>query len=546
MTDSRAEEVLRRQARMETERAPLDGVCQEVAERVLTRQRDFTGRRSGDAAWRSEKVFDSTAPLALDKFAAAIESMLTPRTSRWHELTIRDWRDARGRATTLPDPVREWLGQVNETLFSARYAAGANFASQAHETYVGLGAFGNGTLFVDEAEGGGLRYRSIPFAETWFAENFQGQVDTVHRKFELTARQWVQRFGDETPESIRRAAEDEPHRKFELIHCVGPREDADWSRKDWRGMAFASWYVSFEGRKLLKEQGYRTLRYAVARYVTAPREIYGRGPAMTVLADIKTVNEQQKTLLRTGQLIAEPPLLLSDEGGLTAFKLAPRSVNRGALSADGVELVRPLSVGANMPITLEMISQTRESINQAFLVTLFQILVETPQMTATEAMLRAQEKGALLAPVMGRLQSELLGPLVQAELDILAGSGDLPEMPPELEALEDVVADIDYTSPLARAQKSDEGVAILRLLEDAAAVGQFDPTAAKMIKGPETLRRLAEIRGAPPGLLRSPEDMQALTQQDEAMGRLQALLGAAGQAAGVARDAKAAGLLEGG
>lgn len=546
MTDSRAEEVLRRQARMEAERAPLDGVCQEVAERVLTRQQDFAGRKSGDAAWRAQKVFDSTAPLALDKFAAAIESMLTPRTSRWHELTIRDWRDGQDRPAPLPEAVRAWLGQVNETLFSARYAAGANFAAQAHETYVGLGAFGNGTLFVDEAETGGLRYRSIPFAETWFAENFQGQVDTVHRKFDLTARQWLQKFGEETPDSIKRAAESEPHRKFELVHCVGPREDADWSRRDWRGMAFASWYVSFEGRKLLKEQGYRTMRYAVARYVTAPREIYGRGPAMTVLADIKTVNEQQKTLLRTGQLIAEPPLLLSDEGGLTAFKLQPRSINRGALSADGAELVRPLSIGANMPITLEMISQTRETINQAFLVTLFQILVETPQMTATEAMLRAQEKGALLAPVMGRLQSELLGPLVQAELDILAGAGALPDMPPELEAFDDIVADIDYTSPLARAQKSDEGVAILRLLEDAAAVGQFDPSAAKMINGPETLRRLAEIRGAPAGLLRSPEDMAALAEQEAAMSQLRTMLDAAGQAVGVAKDAAAAGLLEGG
>lgn len=551
MTDSRAEEVLRRQARMEAERAPMDGICQEVAERVLTRQREFSGRHSGEAAWRSQKMFDSTAPLALDKFAAAIESMLTPRTSRWHELAIRDWRDRLDRPAPLPDAVRLWLGQVNETLFSARYAAGANFASQAHETYVGLGAFGNGTLFVDEAPadgvgGGGLRYRSIPFAETWFAENFQGQVDTVHRKFELTARQWVQQFGEETPASIRRAAEDEPHRKFELIHCVAPRAEADWSRKDWRGMAFASWYVSFEGRKLLKEQGYRTMRYAVARYVTAPREVYGRGPAMTILADIKTVNQQQKTLLRVGQMIAEPPILLSDEGGLSAFRLAPGTINHGALSHDGSELVRPLSIGANLPITLEMVNQTRESINQAFLVTLFQILVETPQMTATEAMLRAQEKGALLAPVMGRLQSELLGPLVQAELDILAGAGALPDMPPELEGLADVVTDIDYTSPLARAQKSDEGVAILRLLEDAAAVGQFDPSAVKLIKGQETLRRLAEIRGAPAGLLRSPEDMAALAEQDAAMGQLQAMLGAAGQAAGVAKDAAAAGLLEGG
>lgn len=403
-------------------------------------------------------------------------------------------------------------------------------------------AFGNGSLFVDQEPGGGLRYRSIPFAETWFAENFQGAVDTVHRRFELTARQWVQKFGDETPDSIARAAESEPHRKFELIHCVTPRADADWSRRDWRGMAYASWYVSFEGRKLLQEQGYRTMRYAVARYVTAPREIYGRGPAMTVLAEIKTVNEQQKTLLRTGQLIAEPPLLLSDEGGLTSFNMQPRALNRGALGMDGTELVRPLQVGGNMPITLEMVDRTRQTINEAFLVTLFQILVETPQMTATEAMLRAQEKGALLAPVMGRLQSELLGPLIQAELDILAGAGVLPPMPDELADLEDVAADIDYTSPLARAQKSDEGLAILRLLEDAATVGRFDPTAARMIKGPETLRRLAEIRGAPADLLRSPEAMEALAAEDGQMAQIQAALGAAGQAASIAKDAAAAGL----
>jgi hypothetical protein len=546
VTDSRAEDVLRQQACMEAERAGLDGHCQEVAERVLTRQADFGGARRSGGEKRSEKVFDSTAPLALDKFAAAIESMLTPRTQRWHELSMRGWRDRRGRAAETPDVVKAWLQQVNEALFSARYAPGANFASQAHETYVGLGAFGNGALFVDEDAAGGLRYRSIPFAETWFAENFQGVVDTVHRKFELTARQWVQKFGDETPDSIARAAESEPERRFELIHCVRPRDDADWSRRDWRGMAFASWYVAFEGRKLLKEQGYRTMRYAVARYVTAPKEVYGRGPAMTVLADIKTVNEQQKTLLRTGQLIAEPPLLLSDEGGLTGFKLQPRALNRGALGFDGTELVRPLQVGANLPITLEMVNQTREAINQAFLVTLFQILVETPQMTATEAMLRAQEKGALLAPVMGRLQSELLGPLIQAELDILAAAGALPEAPPEQDALEDVTADIDYTSPLARAQKADEGVAILRLLEDAAAVGQFDPSAAKMIKGPETLRRLAEIRGAPMSLLRSAEDMAAVAEQDGRMAQLQTLLGAAGQAAGAAKDAAAAGLLGGG
>ncbi|MFN3859601.1 MAG: portal protein [Caulobacter sp.] len=507
MSDSRAEDVLRRQSWMEAERAGLDGPCQEIAERVLTRQQGFGGMARGRREASEDRVFDSTAPLALEKFAAAIEGMLTPRTQRWHELSLKALDGAE------PSPaVQAWLQGVNRMLFAARYGPESNFASQAHETYVGLGAFGNGAIFVDEAAGGGLRYRAIPFAETWFAENFQGVIDTVHRKFELTARQWMQQFGAETPAAIQRAAETEPHRRFELIHCVQPREDADWRRLDWRGMPWASWYVSLEGRKVLKESGYRTMRYACARYVTAPREVYGRGPAMTVLADIKTVNEQQKTLLRTGQLIAEPPLLLSDEGGLTGFKLAPRSINRGALGFDGSELVKPLSVGANLPVTLEMVDRTRETINQAFLVTLFQILVDTPQMTATEAMLRAQEKGALLAPVMGRLQSELLAPLIQAELDILAASGALPEPPAELAGLGDLAAEIEYTSPLARAQKADEGLAILRLLEDAASVGQFDPAAGAMIKGPEVLRRLAEIRGAPAELLRSEDELAAMAR----------------------------------
>lgn len=483
---------------MEAERASLDAQCQEVAERVLSRHQGFGGARSTDLRG-ADKLFDSTAPLALEKFAAAIESMLTPRASRWHELGLA------GGET--PPEARTWLEAVTSALFSARYDSEANFASQAHETYLSLGAFGNGAVFVDGAPQGGLRYRAVPFAETWFAENFQGAVDTVHRKFELTARQWVQKFGPETPETIARAAENEPHRRFELIHCVRPREEADWRRLDWRGMAYASWYVSLEGRKLLKESGYRTMRYAVARYVTAPREIYGRGPAATVLADIRTVNVQQRTLLRTGQLIAEPPILLSDEGGLDGVSLKPGAVMRGGLDMNGSELVKPLQLGANMPVTLEMIERTREGINQAFLVNLFQILVETPAMTATEAMLRAQEKGALLAPVMGRLQSELLGPLIQAELDILAGQGALPEPPDSLAQLGDIAADIEYTSALAKAQRSEEGLAILRLLEDAAAIGQFDPTVGQMIDGPAALRRLAEIRGAPAGLLRSEEAM---------------------------------------
>jgi hypothetical protein len=526
-SDSRAEEALRQQSRMEGDRSVWESHWTEVAERVLPRQRDFKGRRPGGEKL-SERIFDSTAPLALERFAAAMESVLTPRSKRWHELKAPAGLDG-------DEEVARYLYEVTSRLFAARYAPRANFASQCSETYMGLGAFGTGGMFVDEMVGQGLRYIACALSELFIAENFQGQIDTVHRRFERTARQIKQKFGDDLPPAILKAADCEPEKTFELLHCFKPREDAKWSRMDYRGMPWASYYIAYEGRTILREGGYRTFRYAMSRYVTAPKEVYGRSPAMTVLADIKGVNEQKKTLLRTGQKIADPPMLLTDDGAMQGFSLRPGSFLYGGLGPNGEELARPMSFGANMPITLEMLKEDRGVINDAFLVSLFQILVDSPQMTATEAMLRAQEKGALLAPTAGRQQSEMLGPLIEAELDILGQAGALPDMPDRLRRHGGMVG-IEYTSPLARAQKADEGVGILRTLEQSAPLLQADPSNIAMFKVDETIRALADINGMPAKLLRDSKELAAIKQAQAQQQQAQAMLQAAPVAAGAAKD----------
>lgn len=536
MADTRAEDVLRRQSQLEANRSTWEGHWTEIGERVLPRQRDFQGKRVGGEKL-TEKLFDSTAPLALERFAAAMESMLTPRSQRWHELKPPEH--------LLNNPtVKQYCYDITSALFRARYAPNANFASQANENYMSLGAFGTGAIFIDDLLGRGLRYRAISLAELYIAENHQGIIDTVHRRFEMTARQAYQKFGDELPESILKCLYGpgaEPERKFEFLHCVKPREDAQWSRLDYKGMPWASYYVSFEGRKLLRESGYRTLRYAVSRYVTAPREIYGRSPAMTVLATIKSANEKEKTFLRAGQLAAEPPILLADEGSLAAFKMRPSALNYGTLDGQGNPLARPFETGANLPITQEMLSADREVINTAFLVTLFQILLQTPQMTATEAMFRAQEKGALLAPTMGRQQSEMLGPLIQAEIDILAHAGVLPPPPEELMHTE-IDTEIEYVSPLSRAQRADEGVGILRTFEQAAPLIQLDPEAGLIFKGkvPEIIRTLGDINGMPSKLMNTPDEIEAIKAAEAQAAQMEQALAVAPVIGKAAKDLAAA------
>jgi hypothetical protein len=392
---------------------------------------------------------------------------------------------------------------------------------------VSLGAFGTGGLFIDDDPGKSIRYRSVHLSELFIAENHQGIIDTVHRRFTMTARQAAQKFGEDVlPDTIKNSLEKTPDRRFEFIHAVAPNDDYEAGRKDYRGMGYYSCYVSIDGRNILGEGGYRSFPYAIGRYTTSPKETYGRSPAMSVLPDIKMLNEMSKTVIRAAHKIVDPPLLLQEDGALQAFNLAPGSLNYGGVNDQGQQVVHALQTGARVDIGLEMMDQRRKTINDAFLVTLFQILVEAPTMTATEAMLRAQEKGALLAPTMGRQQSEFLGPMIERELDILAHAGALPPMPDALLHAGGMV-DIEYVSPLNKAQRAEEGVAIMRTLESITPIAQIDPS-VMMVFDPEGIaRELAEINGVPAKIIRSPEQIKQLKDQQAQAQQAQNLLQAA-------------------
>jgi hypothetical protein len=524
-----AQDIIRQHEQMVSERGIWEQHWREIAERVLPRNNWFQATDKVEGEKRTEKVFDATAGLALDRFAAAMESMLTPRTQKWHKLK------ARNPELKDNDEVQEYLDEVTNILFQVRYSPKANFASQAHENYISLGAFGSGAILVDDIVGYGIRYKSIHLSEIYFCENHAGVIDKVHRKFEMTARQAVQKFGiDKVPEKIKTALEKTPEQKFEFIHCVKPNEDIKSGRMNYEGMPFASYYLSIDGNQIVSRGGYKTFPYAISRYVTGPKEVYGRSPAMTVLPDIKMINEMSKTVIRAAHKIVDPPLLLQEDGVLQAFNTRPGALNYGGVDDQGRQTVVPLATGARVDIGMEMMEQRRKVINDAFLITLFQILVDAPNMTATEAMLRAQEKGALLAPTMGRQQSEMLGPMIERELDILARAGVLPPMPEALAEYEGEI-EIEYVSPLNRAQRAEEGVAIMRTLEAVAPLAQIDPGVMDIFKPDEIARELAEINGVPAKILRSKEEVAMIKEEQAQAAEAQQLLAAAPVAANTAK-----------
>lgn len=532
--------IIGRYGKAVSDRGTLDSHLEEIAKRILP---NYSGTFTRDnhrtpGEKKTEDMIDATGALALGRMASALESMLTPRNSRWHGLGPSDKHLQKDRS------VREWFENLTDILFQYRYAPRANFASQKRADYLALSAFGTGSLYIDrpsDRRENGVRYKYIHLGSIHFFENHQGMIDTSMRKFCLTARQALQQFGEDMlPKQITDDAgsDTSSDKKYWFIHCVKPRTEAegyDPGRKDVKGFEYADYYVSELEQKIVSEGGHNVFPFSISRYDVAPGEVYGRSPAMMALPSLKLLNEQKKVFLKQGHRTSDPVLLAFDDGIMDTFSLKPGAINSGGMNEQGRRLVDVLPTG-NLAITREMMQEEREIINDFFLVSLFQILVDTPQMTATEVLERAREKGALLSPTMGRQQSESLGPQIEREIDILVTQKLVPPMPPALlEAKGDYI--VEYTSPLSRAQKAEEPAGLFRTVDWLNQQIQLtgDASALDWINWDTATPEILELQAVPLRWTRTLKQVNETRSQRAEQQQQQQLLQNAGQVAQLAK-----------
>ncbi len=502
-----AADLSRRHGQLKKDRGTLDSHLMEIAERFLPRQNEFFNVSPTPGAKRTENLYDSSGPIALGKFAAVMESLNTPRTQTWHKLK------ARSEAIKDSQSVKLWFERQNKTLFGARYSPRANFASQAHEGYMGLGAFGTNAMFIDKSPMGPMRYKSCHIAGTYIAENAWGVIDTVHREFKMAARQLVQKFDrSRLPTKVLLAADKQPDQEFTVVHCVYPNADRQMGKRDYTGMAFAERYLLLEEQAIVEEGGYRTFPYAISRYVTAPSEVYGRSPAMDALPDAKILNEATKVTHRQWHQALEPPWLVADEGVLSVLSTRPGAKNIGGVDENGRPRVLPMISGARFDVSEELRAEKRATIDDVFLVRILQVILDNPTMTATQVLEIAQQKGVLLAPVMGRQQSEFLGPMIEREFDLLSEAG-LIEEPPEELLLNGGEYDIEYESPLALAQKAQAGLGVMRTIEAIMPLSEIKPEVLDLINWDEAVKAVGDSNGMLEKVWNSEEMVDAIRSQ---------------------------------
>lgn len=541
------ESYLRRYDQLVEMRSNWDGHWTEISQLMWPEADDFlTQRNQGGGEKRNQRVFDSTAARALWKFSAALESLLIPRQQKWHRLRSSD------EALNNAPRVKAWFEESTRILFAVRNSPKANYYAQAHEGFMSIGAFGNKCIFTDEPKSArGIRYRYCHIGKVYVATNHEGLVDTVYRKFPLSAKAAYQKWGPKAGAKVLTALETNPWKEFDFLHVVAPRDDVDPESLGPESKPWISLYLGCEDKSVTEEGGYHEMPYLYSRWSVAPGEVYGRSPAMGALPDTKGLNKMMRDYWRVSHKAADPPLLLHNDGVIgqsNPVRLQPGGLNYGGVSADGRALIQPLVSGAQPDGIKDIMEQAREATNDWFLITLFRILAEDPRagITAFEIAQRMQEKGELLAPAVGRLQSEDLGPQIERELAILLRQGALPELPPELlEAGGEY--EIEYVSPATQYQRAGELVGIERTVAGLAPLAAADPSLMLLLDGEAIGRIYQEVTGAPAKILRSHEDFEKLRQQQADAAQQAAMPEQMATGAGAAADgAKALQLLQGG
>lgn len=502
--DQRAAVLMKRFGSLKTYRSNWESHWQEIGDFVAPNKGNITKKRThGDK--NTERIFDGTAQFAAELMASSMHGMLTNSGTPWFSLRYTD------DEFETDDTSKEWLERATDTMYVE--IGRSNFHEAINELYFDLVTFGTAVMFVDTDKEGTLRFSTRHISECYVSEDEFGRVDTVFREFKMPARAAIAQFGEENvTQRLLKKSQSDPYDMVELLHVVMPRYDRDTIKIDAKNKPVASIYLDPGDKKIISESGFDEFPYMVPRFRKASYENgYGRSPAMTALSDIKMLNEMSKAVIQAAQLQIHPPLLVPDDGFILPVRTVPGGLN--FYRSGTRDRIEPLNIGANNPLGENQLEQRRTAIRAAFYVDQL-VTGNRPGMTATEVIQKSTEKMRILAPLTGRLQSELLRPLIDRIFNLISKKKGF-EAAPETMAGNEI--DIEYVSPLAKAQRQGDVQASLELFQFLAPLMQVDPNVVDFLDVDGLAKHIIKTTGVPASVVRGAEEVAAIREQKQQM-----------------------------
>jgi hypothetical protein len=451
-----------------------------------------------DAQSKQADLLDSTSTSACNILSSNIVGGMTPANARWFSMVVDG----------LSDSSAAWLDSASTELWTRIHEA--NFDAAAFEGVQTMCPMGWFAMYIDENQtGDGLHFNIWPASQVFYRSSKAGQpVDTILRKFKMTAEQAVNAYGESmVSDDVRRMVrEGRGHEKIELRWMIYPRKNYTPGSSVSNRLPFASCAWEVGTKKLIRESGYHEFPLVLPRWKLMPGSDYAVGPVFDALPDIRQLNDllfnenAATDLAIAGMWIAEDDGVLNPQ----TIKVGPRKV----IAANSVDSIKPLLTGSDFNVSFSK----KEELQRAIRTTLMAEQLQPPsdpRMTATEWLGRMALLRQMLGPTFGRLQSEWLQPLIVRCFGLAMRGGAFAHLGPVPEELRDTSYTIRYQSPLARSQKLEEVAAMDRFEADLAASVQVRAEVLDLYDWDEAKRLKAELLGVPVKLLRNARDVKA-------------------------------------
>lgn len=537
MADDLAKQLLKQFEVMEADRNLHENGWRDVSEQEAGRREFSQTATQGEP--RMAFIFDTTALHSGGLLASGIHALQSNPSTKWFRLVTMDPR-------LMQDvDVQFWLEDAEEQLLNVFRSPERGFNRSMREVYIDDVWFGNAAMFIDDIPGFGPIYSARPLREMFWLEDEYSRIDTIFRNLEFTARNASKRFGNKAGKRVEQLiAKEEFEKKIAFLHVLKPTDDPDPSSLlPQRRMKLHSIYIEKEDMIVASEGGYEEQPCPTPRWETDSDETYGRGPGTFALADAMMLNEMSRTVLTAGQKATNPPILVADDNILSNVRVHPNGVmtaradafnqRRGPIEMFPVD-ARGVGIGA------ELLRDRQAGVRQHFMPELLSMITnagKTP-MTAEQVRTLTTTYMNIVSPILGDLQTGLLGPVIKRTFNIMKRQGAF--LQPEPTLLKTAPLRIEYQSPATRAQLADEIAGIRETLLDAQQFAQTDPDVLHNLSFDQGIRRLAKMRGVPASVIVAMEEVLERREVEAKIAQERDQMEALAAAAGIAKDASAA------
>jgi len=490
-----AEDVLNRHEKALIRKEDFRNLYEEAYEFALPQRNLYDGHYDGKVGGskKMNRVFDSTAISSTQRFANRMQSGIFPPQRKWCRLEpgpdIPEERNADAQAA---------LDVYNERLFAALKQS--NFDIAIGEFLLDL-SVGTAVMMVQPGDDiNPINFIPVPQYLVSIEEGANGQVDNVYRRMrikgEAIQRQWPEA---KIPSELQKKIDQKPTDEVELIEATV----LDQKRGDY------CYHIIHKESKT--ELLYKRMEYSpwvVSRYAKVAGEIYGRGPLITAMPDIKTLNKTLELLLKNASLAISGVYTAADDGVLNpnTVKIMPGAIIPVARNGGPQgESLKALPRAGDFNVSQIVINDLRMNIKR----TLLDESLPPDNMSArsaTEVVERMKELSQNLGSAFGRLINETMIPLVSKMLQVMDQRGII-DLPLKVNGLEIKISPV---APLAMAQNMDE---VQNILQYAQIAQQAGPQGQMAIKVDVMLDHIAEKLGIPQKLRPTPQERMMMQQQ---------------------------------